>query len=181
MCCIGSFASRSSVSVRESAVCPGHPEHYISGNAVESRLPRLDNKFLRLLCVVEPPELFQLVILKRLHAYGNAVHACPPHYPEGLRRSGRGVAFCGNLRSWNGADRLQNPRHVLRHEVRSSSSEIHRVKLLRIFPEIPYHRRGVVLQEVAAPRRGVEIAVGALPHAERNVDIKPAEITHHRA
>ena len=57
---------------------PGHPEHYISGNAVESRLPRLDNKFLRLLCVVEPPELFQLVILKRLHAYGNAVHACPP-------------------------------------------------------------------------------------------------------
>ena len=160
----------------------GQAVHQVEADVCKALCPREVDRVLRLLEGVDAPDLFQLLVVRGLHAERQAVHALLFHHVEHLFIRALRIALDRDLRVVRqrelAAHLLQDAAQILGPEAgRRAAADVDRVHRVAaacpaVFADVAQQRGDVAAHQVAVGDR-IKIAVAALAHAERDVEIQP--------
>jgi len=137
---------------------------------------------------VQPPQAFQLHIRKRLHTNGKPIDANFSQLLQCFTVNRCRITFQCNFRLSErnrSGNRLQNLlQQRNRQQGRRSTAKINRIywQIGLHLPQKPTESRSILFHSLCCLRNGIEITIGALPHAKRDVNINPQRgFTRHRS
>ena len=156
--------------------------HQIETDVIKALLPRQIHRGFGLLERMDTPNALKLILLRRLHAEGQTVDAVFFHRVKHFFIRALRIALDRDFRIVRQrefiAHLLQNTAEIFRPQTgRCAAANIYGIYRVTaacpsVFPDMRQQRRNIAFHQVRVGH-GIKIAVGALFHAERNVQVQP--------